>query len=217
MVTINQKLSLFSNLLQRSINETFKLEMYDLQQEYSDKLQRSKEAADRQAAEIIRKAGKKAEAERTEQISRIRVEFKKEYMSIREKYFSRFMERITTEMKKFTESEKYRGYMLSLADKLKGAGRLPDSLVIYMTGQDIERHGEAVMKSLREQKNSDITLKEAPDSMIGGFIAEDPADRIRMNMSMSALIEDNRPYIMQALFRAIEAGDANDANDDKRQ
>jgi len=210
MVTIEQKLSLFSNMLQRSIAEEFKQEMQNIRQEYSQKLQASKEAADKEAADIIARTRKKAETERVEQISRIKLEFKKEYMTLKEKLFSRFMERVTAEVRKFTESGKYPGYMVSQTEKLMSSGTLPESLVIYMTKRDIERYSEDIKRKLMEQKQIDITFREASDSIIGGFIAEDPADMVRIDLSLSALLQDNEDYIMQTLFQAIEAGDAND-------
>lgn len=210
MVTINQKLSLFQNMLQRSLDDEFKQEMTELRQEYSQKLQTNKEAADREAAEIIARAKKKAEAERVGQISRIRLEFKKEYMNLKEKLFSRFMERVINEVEKFTVSDRYPGYMMSLVQKLMSSGELPENTVIYMTKRDLERYAEDVKRKLVEQKQTDIKLREAPDSIIGGFIAENPADMVRIDLSMSALLQDNEDYIMQMLFQAIEAGDAND-------
>jgi len=210
MVTINQKLSLFQNMLQRSLDDEFKQEMTELRQEYSQKLQTNKEAADREAAEIIARTKKKAEAERVGQISRIRLEFKKEYMNLKEKLFSRFMERVINEVEKFTVSDRYPGYMMSLVQKLMSSGELPENTVIYMTKRDLERYAEDVKRKLVEQKQTDIKLREAPDSIIGGFIAENPADMVRIDLSMSALLQDNEDYIMQMLFQAIEAGDAND-------
>ncbi len=210
MVTINQKLSLFSNLLQRSINEAFKLDMYDLQQEYSTRLKRSKEAVDREAADIISRARKRAEYERVEQSSRNNMEFKKEYMSVKEKCFSRFMDRVADEIDRFTRSDRYNEYVISLAGKLKSSGQLPDGLVIYMAGHDIDKHADAVKQKLLEQMKIDIEFRAAPDNIIGGFIAEDPANKVRLDLSLSALLEDNKAYIMQALFQAIETGDVND-------
>jgi hypothetical protein len=54
-------------------------------------------------------------------------------------------------------------------------------------------------------------LKAAGDSIIGGFIAVDTDSDIRMDFSIKTLLEDNRPYMMQTLFQALEADGAESA------
>jgi vacuolar-type H+-ATPase subunit E/Vma4 len=53
-----------------------------------------------------------------------------------------------------------------------------------------------------------LDFRPAGDEIIGGFIAEDAGSRIRINFSIEALLEDNKAYIMQTLFQAIETGEA---------
>ena len=60
MVTIEQKLSVFNKLLQRSMDDDFAEEMERLREEYSNKLQQSNDAVDKEAAHIEEKALRKA-------------------------------------------------------------------------------------------------------------------------------------------------------------
>lgn len=207
MVTIEQKLSLFSNLLHRTMDENFKLEMEKLRKEYEAKMQKDKEAVDKEAEHIINAARKRAEAERTELVSRNRVELKKEYMFLKEKYFSVLMDRLKKELEKFADSEDYTAYMQRLAGKL--AALVPESkrLELFLADRDCDKFSVLLRQVLSGEGRTELEFKQAEDDIIGGFIAEDTENDIRIDMSLKALLEDNKSFIMQTLLQAIETGD----------
>lgn len=208
MVTIEQKLSMFSKLLHRSMNEQFTAEMEKLRSEYSVKLRKSKDETDREAEEIIRKALKRAEAEKTEISSRMRMNIKKNQMAVKEKLFGMMTDRLAGRVNSFVLSGEYGPYMASLAEKLAQICRPGGSLVIYMTGRDIENYGELLKRALigpgRKEPMNTPAFKEADEGIIGGFIAVDEESGIRMDFSIRTLLEDNRLYMMQTLFQALE-------------
>jgi len=207
MVTIEKKLSLFSNLLHRSMGEAFRNEMDELRKEYGARMEKNREEADKEAERIIKAAVKKAESERTELISRKRVELRKEYMSLKEKCFSALMERIRKELENFTCSDGYTDYIKKLAARL--ASMVPESnrLEISLADRDIDSYSAVLKQALSGPKRADIVFRPAEGDIIGGFIAYDMDSDIRIDLSLRALLEDNRSFIMQTLFQAIETGD----------
>ncbi len=205
MVTIEQKLSMFSKLLHRTMNEKFTEEMEKLRSEYAVKLQNNRVEAGREAQEIQRRSAKRAEAEKTEILSRIRINTKKDQMAVKEKLFNTLTGHLSERIIGFVRSEEYGGYIAAMAGKLAEAVQSKDSLVIYMTAEDIKNYGELLKNELRSPHPAKLTLAAANDSIIGGFIAVDPESDIRMDFSIRTLLEDNRPYIMETLFRALEA------------
>jgi len=209
MVTIEQKLSMFSKLLHRSMTEKFTEEMEQLKKEYEVKIQKNKDAVDKEAENILSGMLKKAEAEKIELTSITRIGMKREYMSVKEKYFTVLMDHLKAEIEKFIQSEKYGDYLFSLAKELEKTEQFSDRLIIYMTARDHETYAEAIKQELLKSSQRDLYFKIADDNMIGGFTAEDPVSHIRINFSISALLEDNKPYMMQVLFQAIEVGEAN--------
>lgn len=220
MVTIEQKLSVFSKLLHRTMNEKFTEEMEKLRSEYAVKLQKNREEAGREAQEIQRRSAKRAEAEKTEILSRIRINTKRDQMAVKEKLFNTLIIHLSDRIGSFVRSKEYGGYIAAMAEKLANAVQSKDSLVIYMTADDIKNYGDLLKDGLRSPHPEKLTLAAANDSIIGGFIAVDPESDIRMDFSIKTLLEDNRPYIMQALFRALEADGADsmgstDGADDK--
>ncbi len=209
MVTIEQKLSLFSKLLHRQMNDKLTEEMEQLKKEYEVKIQKNKAAVDKEAEEIINKARRKAEAEKTELISKNRIGLKREYMSVKEKQVAVLMKRLYSEIDNFMQSEKYEAYLLSLVRKLADTEQLSENLIIYMTAGDSEKYGERIKNEFQRLHHAACSLRIAEDHILGGFIVEDPTANTRIDSSVEALLEDSRAYIMQTLFQAIEAGDGN--------
>jgi vacuolar-type H+-ATPase subunit E/Vma4 len=205
MVTIEQKLSMFSKLLHRTMNEKFTEEMEKLRSEYAVKLQKNRDEAGREAQEILKRSAKRAETEKTEILSRIRINIKKDQMAVKEKLFSTLTVQLSDRIGSFVRSEEYGGYLAAMAEKLAEAVQSKDSLAIYMTAEDIKKYGEWLKKELCGIQPEKLTLVAANDSIIGGFIAVDPESDIRMDFSIKTLLEDNKPYMMQTLFQALEA------------
>lgn len=212
MVTIEKKLEIFSKLLHRSMSDKFSDEMDKIRKSYETQLQSNKIEVDREAEELLNKSEKKAVSERTEMISKIRISVKKDYMAAKEKLFNVMMENLVNKIKIFTQSDDYGEYLIALAKKLYAEDPSPEALTIYMTDSDREKYAESVKEEFSSSHQKELTVKVADDSIIGGFIAENTGRNIRINFSIKALLEDNRSYMMQTLFKALEAGETGDAD-----
>jgi len=209
MVTIEHKLSLFSSLLNRSINERFTSEMEALRKEYEDRIKKNKEQVDKETQEILKKASKKAEAEKTELLNKMKVDLKREYSLVRERCFDTLMDHLKEEIERFILSEEYEKYLLSLVNVIKENDQLSGTLHIYLTNRDYERYAEKIRNELLKSGQRDITVKIENEKMTGGIIAQDPDGNMRLNLSIDALLEDKRSYIMKLLFEALETGEEN--------
>lgn len=207
MVTIEQKLSLFSKLLHRSMDDKFKEDMEKLKKEYEEKLRKNRESVDKEAEDIINRSAKKAEAEKIEMINKVRINSKKGYMDVKEKHLTVFIDHLKSEIENFIQSEKYGVYLISQVSKLVAEKELEDSLILYMMQRDYDKYSDIIRQELAKSGRQDIVFKIADDNIIGGFIAQDAAGNIRLNFSIETLLEDNMSYIMQTLFQAIEAGE----------
>lgn len=208
MVTIEQKLAMFSNLLHRSMNEKFLDEMDKLRKSYEIRHRENKAEVNEKTEEILDQAYKKAEAEKTELISKIRISAKKEYMAVREKLFNTLMEHLTDRINAFIRSSDYEEYLFSLLKKLIEEDPSTGPLIIYLTGADYEKYAELLKTKFPVARQKELIMKITDDDIVGGFIAENPDLNIRMNLSIKALLEDNRSFMMESLFKALEAGEA---------
>lgn len=212
MVTIEQKLLLFSKLLHQSMDKNFAEELEELEKQYRYKLQKNKENVDKEVENILGNARKKVETGNAEFISKSKMNIKKQSMAVKEKYFEILMDHFNGMLKEFVKSESYKQYLLGLFVNLDEEMNKNenDSVIVYLTETDNDKYGLLIKRAIELKYNyENITFKEINESIIGGIVVEFPEKSLRINMTIEAVLEENQPYIMQTLFEALEAGEYN--------
>jgi V/A-type H+-transporting ATPase subunit E len=212
MVTIEQKLLLFSKLINNSMDKSLNEELKELEKQYDLKIKKSMDEANQMAKSIEERAAKKAEMKKTESLSRSKVIIKREIIVLKEKYYYTFMETFKKRLSDFIVSDKYKSYLKSLISSLENLlnsyGEC--NLVIQLTENDKQRHAEFIESELSKNKSCKSIEFKTTNDIMGGFIAVIPDKDIKMDLSIDAVLEDNKTYIMQTIFEALEAGDLNE-------
>ena len=212
MVTIEQKLLLFSKLLNQSMDKKFEEELKELESQYNEKILKSKEAVDNEVHSIEEKAKIGNETKRTQSLSKSRVSLKKEIMSLNEKYYKIFISKLKEKLISFVQSDNYKTYLYNLITKLNEElleSENIKNIIIYINKYDYDKYVEFIRQEIIK-KNRDINIEfKMSDMIIGGLIVENPENKFKVDLTIDAVLEDNKSYIMQSLFQALEAGEYN--------
>lgn len=203
MVTIEQKLLLFSKLINHSMEKDFKDELKELEKQYSLRFDSSKDEIDAAAQSIEERARKKAEMRRTESLSKQAVNIKRGILLQKEKCYYIFMEKLKSRLTEFVNTEEYKTYLLNLIKKINITDENYD-WVIYLTESDNKRYSELIKEELKKN-NINIEFKNSYN-IIGGLIVIDKDKNTKIDFSIDSVLEDNKTYIMQTIFDALEAG-----------
>ncbi|HBC32395.1 MAG TPA: hypothetical protein DC024_14270 [Clostridiales bacterium] len=203
MVTIEQKLLLFSKLINHSMEKDFKDELKELEKQYSLRSDSSKDEIDAAAQSIEERARKKAEMRRTESLSKQAVNIKRGILLQKEKCYYIFMEKLKSRLTEFVNTEEYKTYLLNLIKKINITDENYD-WVIYLTESDNKRYSELIKEELKKN-NINIEFKNSYN-IIGGLIVIDKDKNTKIDFSIDSVLEDNKTYIMQTIFDALEAG-----------
>lgn len=210
MITIEDKIKLFYKLLNQSMDIHLTEDLKELETSYEFKLERLKSNIDKEAKEIEEKATKRAEIKRAESISKSKVIIKKDIMALKEKYYYIFMDKFQTVVKEFVNSNEYKTYLSKIISKLsndiKNFGN--SDLVIYVTNKDNEKYSDFIRNEINKNNSNKVIFKTTEDIM-GGLIAEFTGKNVKIDMSIDAVLEDKKTYIMQTIFETLEAGDYN--------
>lgn len=211
MITIEEKIKLFYKLLNQSMDIHLTEDLMELESSYEFKLEKLKNNVDKEAKEIEEKALKRAEIKRAESISKSKVIIKKDIMALKEKHYYIFMDKFRNILKEFVNSNEYESYLSKIISKLSdGIKNYKESdLVLYVTNKDNDKYGDFIKNELNKNNDNNIILKTT-ENIIGGIIAEFTEKNIKVDMSIDAVLEDNKTYIMQTIFETLEAGDIND-------
>ena len=212
MVTIEQKLLLFSKLINNSMDKSLNEELKEMEKQYDLKIKKNMDEANHMAKSVEERAAKKAEMKRTESLSRSKVIIKREIIVLKEKYYYSFMETFKKRLSEFVSSEDYKTYLYSLISNVENLINNYDecSLIIYLSEKDKQIYADVITNELSKNKSCKNIEFKTTNDIIGGLIAVVPDKDIKIDLSMDAVMEDNKTYIMQTIFEALEAGDLNE-------
>ncbi|MGL4344830.1 MAG: V-type ATP synthase subunit E [Cellulosilyticaceae bacterium] len=204
MVTIEQKLSLFSKLLQQDISNEINEKISELEKEYEIKIKEHKTAVDVRAAEILERAQKRAESKKIEYLSRAHMQTKREYMQAKEKQVTRFMKTLEKQIELYVTTDEYKLYLEKLVGQCQEVVSEGD-LVIYMTPGDLSRYREYVVKWFKQLGVTEeaITFKEKDSAMLGGLVIENQIKTMRIDLSIASRIREQKEEIIKRIFEAL--------------
>lgn len=205
MVTIEQKLSLFSKLLQQDIKTEIGEKIEGMEKEYDVVMLDHKRKVDNDANDIIEHARKKGEIKRLELISKAKMQTKKESMIAKEKYIGVFIEHLKERIEVFKDTDQYKAYLshsIKTLDRLKS---YETDFIVYMTESDKDKYGEYVLEQITQGgiSRDRLSLEVKEESMIGGIILDSPEKNLRIDLSINAVIEDHKDEIVEEIFNAI--------------
>ena len=210
MVTIEQKLTLFSKLLNQEIKEEVDHRLEALETEYEKRIAENKFAVDKEANEIIEQARRSGEIKKVELLSRGKMASKKSMLLIKEKLMMRFMEALEEKIKQFITSDNYKAYLNEVIEQLSSLNKCENPLIIYLTKDDRTHNQLFIREALIKQglKDTQIHFEEADSSILGGLIIEDPLLSTRIDESIHAVIEEEEGQIIERISQIIgEAGE----------
>ncbi len=206
MVTIEQKIVLFSKRTYQLMNANFKETLQELETEYDKKFEENKNYVDLQVKKIISNAHKKRDLEVSKIQGTLKMNDKKEYMLEKERCYEKFMNKLKAYINDYVKGESYKDYLLKLINGIDLKPTEMNDISLYLTNEDYGKYKNLLSEELKKLGYSENNYKvEAINSsIIGGFIIDDNINKIRIDLSIKSLLDDNKEYIMKILFEALE-------------
>lgn len=205
MVTIEQKLTLFSKLLNQGIKEEMDEKFTQLENEFEKRIAENKFKTDKEANEIIEQSRKRAEIKKVELISKGKLSSKKEVMQAKQEMISRFMRALDEKVLAYTSTNEYLDYLKQTINHLEPSDFGEGSLVIYLTQNDHDCNQPFIKELLLKKgiNESDLCFEITKENMLGGLIVACPECSTRVNLSIRSSIEDYKEQIVEKISRAI--------------
>ena len=213
MVTIEQKLTLFSKLLNQEIKEEVDKKFSELEKEYEKRIAENKFAIDKEASEIVEQARRRAEIKKVELLSRGKLASKKEMMMMMEQLMIRFMTALEERIKVFTGTNEYKTYLNQIIQALKSLKSCENDLVIYLTKSDYQYNKEFIKEALIGigLKSDKLSFEVAEEDIFGGLVIKDLILSTRIDESIRALLEEEKSQIIERISLAIgEVGEVHE-------
>lgn len=205
MVTIEQKLTLFSKLLNQDLKEENDKKLMALEKEYEKKIAENKFEVNKECTEIIEQARRRAEIKKVELMSKGRLSSKKEMMIIKEKMITQFMLELEKKVKAFVQTEAYKTYLETVINELESLKGQESHLVVYLTDSDYQYNQDFIRTAFNNIGLDVQKLKFEIDSkdIMGGMIIKDPVLNTRIDESIRTLINEQKDRIVERISIAI--------------
>jgi V/A-type H+-transporting ATPase subunit E len=206
VVTIEQKIILFSRLIYQLMNSNFKEVLQNLESEQEKRFEDNKHDIDLQVKKIISNAHKKRDLEVSKVQGTFKINEKREHMLEKEKFFDKFMVKLDAYIEKFVNGESYKDYLLKLINGIGLKDSEIKSLSLYLTKDDYSKYSDLLSKEIKNlgYKEDNYKIDISNYNIIGGIVIEDNINKFKVDLSIKSLLEDNKDYIMKFLFEALE-------------
>lgn len=204
MVTIEQKLALFSKLLNQEIKSEMDEKFRALDQEYERKIAESKFKTDKEAQAIIDTARKNAELKRMEQMSRGKISNKKERVQVKEEMVTRFMTKLNECIVAFTKQPEYQSYLKQLIEELVELKGCKDPLKILVTQWDYTHYQKMITDALTQLGITSFQFEVTKEPILGGIIVMNLADNTKIDSSIKEVIDEQYDQIVAKISSCLE-------------
>lgn len=182
MTTIEDKLKLFTKIVFNQIDEQFEKQEEKIQSEINEMLSKENEKIENYKEKTIRDIEKKATLKQREKISKVKMDTQRRLLNIKEEIIREAMEEVKEAIKEYSSTEEYGSYLLSEIKNLKRY-EIPESFILYLSEEDIEKYKEDIEEELQNISQS-FNIKPSKVPIIGGFILEDEDKKFRIDDSL---------------------------------
>lgn len=182
MTTIEDKLKLFTKIVFNQIDEQFEKQEEKIQSEINEMLSKENEKIENYKEKTIRDIEKKATLKQREKISKVKMDTQRRLLNIKEEIIREAMEEVKEAIKEYSSTEEYGSYLLSEIKNLK-RDEIPESFILYLSEEDIEKYKEDIEEELQNISQS-FNIKPSKVPIIGGFILEDEDKKFRIDNSL---------------------------------
>lgn len=199
MITVEEKLKLFTKLVYDKIEKENQNEIDKYNKEYGNIIDEKKKEFEKQAEKMSSEKMKEIDKKKNQIISKAKVEEQKLLLQKKKEIFDEATEEIKNYSKEFTNSEDYKELFLkSLKESMENL-KESKNISFYVTEKDRDKF-KNIITEMYPDKNFKI---DVDDSLIGGFTVQDEDNNIKIDMSIMSKIESSKEVIGEKLYSML--------------
>ncbi|WP_027626814.1 V-type ATP synthase subunit E [Clostridium lundense] len=200
MVTIDDKLKLFSKIVFDKIDEEIRADLEVFEKEKEEVLKKEKEKIDTEKKKSINIITKRSEIKGREIVSKAKIQSQKEILGLKENMINDLLEELKDKFKEYSQTEEYKSYLYKEIDS---AVKKYDEkeFTIYLAKNDYEKYKDELMKNIL---NNSVQIKESKDDIIGGFILQDKDMKFRVDNTLLNNIYHSKEKVGIMVMEALK-------------
>lgn len=213
MITVEEKLNVFSKLVFEKEQHECKRILEELNKKNNELLKKAKSEVEDKRKALIQKYTKMAQREKDRLISEAKVNRRKKILAKKNKLLQQFIKEIEENALLFTKTNEYKIYLKEKITEVLSNFNKNKIIILQLTKKDIERHENDIYELIEELGyiKDRVKLACVNEDIIGGFIAINEDFTFRINCTLKMQILENKHIIGQILYKDLKrAGDLGD-------
>lgn len=201
MTTVDDKLKLFAKIIFEKIEKDSEYKTSELEKTYNEFLENERQNLLKQSEIMVNQTRKKAESKRDQIISKANIDKQHILLRKRKELFDRTVNDVRRLGLEFTKQPEYMDFLKKLIHNgLLGLDF--DEVLIYFKPDDHKAYGDRMNEFIEQVKKPQmkVSILETEKDILGGCILENMDQTMRIDCSISSLIEDNKKLIGKILI-----------------
>ncbi|MEW9097297.1 MAG: V-type ATP synthase subunit E family protein [Clostridiaceae bacterium] len=187
MVTIEDKINLFSKIMQDKVNEKINAKLEAVKKEEEEVFTKEEKSIKEYKEKTLKDIQRKCNSMYEQEVSKATFDKQEELTNLKEAMIRKTLDEIKNRLKEFINSDNYEEYIFSRLNKTLEDMKDGESAFIYFNNEDLLRF-EAKLTKYALGKN--IEISNSAVNILGGYIVEDKLKRFRVDCSLDSSIEE---------------------------
>lgn len=211
MITLEEKLSQFEELINTKLERENKLKLEEKQQEINEFLNDEKAVMDESARRNAKLSMDRINRQKQESISMVMQEEKREILKLSEGFIKSLTLKIEDKCREFSLGEKYPEFITQILLKTlsKEAVSKEKHIKIRLASANFNETKKVMEETLVAQGYGDYEISEGDSNYLGGFIVEIQEMNLRINKTLENAIRNKRDDIGQFMQNYVRDGGVN--------
>lgn len=208
MITIEEKLKIFSKIVVDKINNEYERVVLRLDKEGEVALDEYKKDLQRHALDYEKSFIEKGETEKRRIISKVNIEKKKHILNTKDDLVKSVVKELYERVEKFTNENEYQSFIKTLSEKTMQEITNCNGFTLMMTDKDLKEHSSILLNIIKEKNDCIVKTETLDNKYIGGFIVFNEDKSLKWDCTIKAIIDENIELIGRRVNLILdESGD----------
>lgn len=195
MITIAEKLNVFSKIVIDKINKEYEEVVRRLDKEGEIALGEYKISLQNRALDYTKSYAEKGELEKKHIVAKVKMENNKHILKVKAELVSFVVDELMNRVEQFTHEDGYLKFLESMGNKINGEIGDSNELHLLMTGKDLNDYSKLMINLIQEKNDCIIRTEVLNKQYIGGFIIFNEDRTLKWDCTMKKLIDENMDFI----------------------
>lgn len=188
MVTIEDKINLFSKIIYDEVDEKINFQLDKLKKVEAETMEKEEKDIEKYKNKNTQHINKKSDSKYEKAILELRIREQQELLSLKENMIDEILYSLKKRLVDFTNSDEYVDYIKKYLDNTLKSIENNEGSIVYFNEKDKE-----IFKKIINKK--DVEISDETKDIIGGYILQDKNNKFRIDCSLDENVKECKEKI----------------------